>query len=69
MLYSRLKDTAKVDVMPALGTHEPMTKEQTDIFFEGVVPFESIIPHRWREDVVKVGEVPAIHSGNFRGAY
>lgn len=59
MLYSRLKDTAKVDVMPALGTHEPMTKEQTDVFFEGVVPFESIIPHRWREDVVKVGEVPA----------
>lgn len=59
MLYSRLKDTAKVDVMPALGTHEPMTKEQIDVFFEGVVPEECIIPHRWREDVVKVGEVPA----------
>jgi nickel-dependent lactate racemase len=59
MLYSRLKDTAVVDVMPALGTHEPMTKEQIDVFFEGVVPYESVIPHRWREDVVKVGEVPA----------
>lgn len=59
MLYSRLKDTAKVDVMPALGTHDPMTKEQADVFFEGIVPFEAIIPHRWREDVILLGEVPA----------
>lgn len=59
MLYARLKDTARVDVMPALGTHDPMTKEQADVFFKGVVPYEELIPHRWREDVVRIGEVPA----------
>lgn len=58
MLYSRLSKTAEVDVMPALGTHEPMSREQADVFFEGVVPYERILPHNWREDVGKVGEVP-----------
>ena len=59
MLYSKLSDSVQVDIMPALGTHEPMSKEQVDVFFEGVVSIEDIIPHRWREDVVKIGEVPA----------
>lgn len=59
MFYSMLKDTAQVDVMPALGTHIPMTKEETEAFFEGVVPFEKVIPHRWRDDVVSLGEIPA----------
>ena len=58
LLYSRLSKTAEVDVMPALGTHEPMTREQADVFFEGAVPCERILPHHWREDVVRIGEVP-----------
>ena len=32
MLYSKLKDSVKVDIMPALGTHEPMTREEVDAF-------------------------------------
>ena len=58
MLYSKLKDQAEVDILPALGTHVPMTREEVEVFFEGIVPFEKIIPHRWREDVVLLGEVP-----------
>jgi nickel-dependent lactate racemase len=54
-----LKDTAEVDVMPALGTHVPMTKEECDTFFLGKVPFEKILVHNWRTDVVKIGEVPS----------
>ena len=38
MIYSKLKDTVQVDIMPALGTHDPMTEEQIDAFFEGMVP-------------------------------
>ncbi|MFA6948178.1 MAG: lactate racemase domain-containing protein [Eubacteriales bacterium] len=49
---------AQVDVMPALGTHAPMTNEEIRIFFRGAVPPESVIVHRWRDDVVKIGEVP-----------
>lgn len=57
--YELLRDTCDIDVMPALGTHVPMTKEECDTFFLGVVPYEKLIVHHWRSDVVKLGEVPA----------
>lgn len=48
-----------IDVMPALGTHVPMSAEQCESFFEGRVKHEDLIVHRWREDVAKIGEVPS----------
>ena len=36
MIYSMLKDSVQVDVMPALGTHEPMTKEEAEVFLKGL---------------------------------
>lgn len=56
--YELLKDTCEVDILPALGTHEAMTKEECTAFFGEGVPFERIIVHNWRRDVVKLGEVP-----------
>ena len=47
-----------VDIMPALGTHEAMSKEQWECMF-GDIPYEKMIAHDWRNDVVKIGEVPA----------
>ena len=46
------------DVMPALGTHSPMTDGQIAAMF-GSVPREKFRVHDWRHDVVTVGEVPA----------
>ncbi len=46
-----------VDVMPALGTHDPMQDWQLDRMFPGL-PKSLVREHRWREDVVTVGEVP-----------
>ena len=57
--YDLLKDTCQVDIMPALGTHVPMTKEEWVTFFGEGVPFDRMIVHNWRNDVVKIGEVPA----------
>ena len=57
--YHALLDMgAEVDLLPALGTHEPVSREQAEIMF-GDIPYERFIPHSWREDVVKIGEVPA----------
>ncbi len=56
--YNLLKDKCQIDIMPALGTHVPMTEEEWKAFF-GDVPFDRMIVHNWRTDVVKVGEVPA----------
>ena len=46
------------DVLPALGTHSPMTSHQIAHMF-GTLPFSLIREHDWRNDVVTVGEVPA----------
>jgi len=46
------------DVLPALGTHSPMTSHQIAHMF-GTLPFSLIRKHDWRNDVVTVGEVPA----------
>ena len=57
MVYDYFGD-ALTDVMPALGTHSPMTAEQIRAMF-GHVPADRIRVHDWRNDVVTVGEVPA----------
>ena len=48
----------QVDVLPALGTHVPVTKEQWEKMF-GDVPYERMLIHNWRTDVVELGQVPA----------
>ena len=57
--YHLLTDMGcEVDVLPALGTHVPVTEaEAADMF--GDIPFEKFIPHNWRTDVVHLGDVPA----------
>lgn len=49
---------ALVDVMPALGTHAPMTGEQLVRMFP-TLPKTLIREHDWRGGVVTIGEVPA----------
>lgn len=59
--YHALHDMGcRVDILPALGTHEPVTQEQAAAMF-GDIPFEQFIPHNWRTDVVKLGEIPAAY--------
>lgn len=45
-------------VLPALGTHAPMTSKQMDHMFPGV-PHELFKVHNWRTDIETLGEVPA----------
>ena len=49
---------ALTDVLPALGTHSPMTAHQIAHMF-GSMPASLIREHDWRNDVVTVGTVPA----------
>ena len=48
----------QVDILPALGTHEPMTRAQWAAMF-GDIPYKTMLVHDWRHDVVRLGEVPA----------
>jgi nickel-dependent lactate racemase len=58
MYYNMLKDSCEVDIMPALGTHMPMPRHELIEMFGSEIPEECFLVHNWREDVVKIGEVP-----------
>jgi nickel-dependent lactate racemase len=45
-------------VLPALGTHRPMSSDQLERMF-GALPRDLFAVHRWRTDVVTLGEVPS----------
>jgi nickel-dependent lactate racemase len=49
---------ALTDVLPALGTHTPVTPAQIAEMFAGVPP-ELFRAHNWRTGITTVGEVPA----------
>ena len=48
----------KVKVMPALGTHVPMTREELTSMFGAGIPDEAYITHNFKTDIDEVGIVP-----------
>ena len=46
-----------VDILPALGTHAPVSRTQAEKMF-GDIPYDRFLVHNWRTDVVRLGEVP-----------
>ena len=55
-IYRYYKESLK-DILPALGTHSPMTDPQMDEMYKGV-PKSLFRVHDWRKDVVTIGTVP-----------
>jgi len=51
-LCERLKD-----ILPAIGTHTPMTENEITTMYPGISKAKFRI-HNWRKDVVTIGEVP-----------
>jgi len=56
LIYNYYKSGLK-DILPALGTHAPMSDHEIDEMFKGV-PKDLFRVHDWRNDVVTVGTVP-----------
>ena len=57
---------AEVDVMPALGTHAPVTERQWERMF-GDIPYEKMIVHDWRRGVVRLGTIPGTYLEEITG--
>jgi nickel-dependent lactate racemase len=57
LLYNRLKDRARVEILPATGTHFPMEASEIARMFPGIPP-SLFRKHDWRKDVISLGEVP-----------
>ncbi len=48
-----------VDVMPALGTHQPLGPAECELIFGDAVDSARLLHHRWRDDVTTIGELSA----------
>jgi nickel-dependent lactate racemase len=57
LLYERLHREATVAVLPATGTHEPMTDAEIERMYPGI-PRTLFHVHDWRNGVVPLGEIP-----------
>jgi nickel-dependent lactate racemase len=58
LLCQMLRPQTDVDILPALGTHSPMTREQLRLMFGDTIPLDRLQVHDWRHGVRTVGEVP-----------
>jgi nickel-dependent lactate racemase len=58
ILYTMLAPRAQVDILPALGTHFPMTEKEIRTMFGPDLPLDRFRVHDWRRDVRHLGDVP-----------
>ncbi|OFY65959.1 MAG: D-mannonate epimerase [Bacteroidetes bacterium RBG_13_43_22] len=65
LLYKYYKENLK-DILPALGTHKPMTDKELEEMFRGV-PKELFRVHDWRNDIVTAGTVPGEYISEITG--
>ena len=64
IIYQKLKDKAEIHIMPALGTHVPMTETQIKAMF-GDIPTSCFLEHDWRDEVLECGVVPSSKLAEF----
>ena len=58
LLYEMLSPRAHIDIMPALGTHVPMTDAEIRRMFGDSIPLDCFKVHDWRDGLVYLGDVP-----------
>jgi len=57
-LYYEMLRGVHVDILPALGTHVPMTRQEQISFFGETIPEDRFLIHDWRDGVVNIGRIP-----------
>jgi nickel-dependent lactate racemase len=65
LIYKYYRENLK-DILPALGTHAPMTEHELGEMFKDV-PKELFRVHDWRKDVVTVGTIPGDYVSKLTG--
>ena len=56
--YQHHSDEIHFDVIPALGTHSPMTKSELQRMFGSQIPLKNFLVHNWRKDLIYYGQIP-----------
>lgn len=58
MIYEEFSPGAEIDIMPALGTHNPMNEHELRMMFGDKIPLDKFKNHDWRNDITGKGTVP-----------
>lgn len=66
-LWKLLEPAVHVDVMPALGTHHPMSEAQLRRFFGDEIPLDRFLVHRWDGELDVLGKVDGLEIDRLSG--
>jgi nickel-dependent lactate racemase len=58
IIYEKYNKYFDIDIMPAVGTHMPVSDEERIKMFGSDIPKERFLVHDWRKDTVSIGTVP-----------
>jgi len=58
IIYDNISKDKKISIMPAIGTHEPLTNEQINMMYLNL-PRDLFLVHDWRNDIIELGVVPS----------
>jgi nickel-dependent lactate racemase len=68
LVYAKLTgDGVRTDILPALGTHNPMTPAQLRMMFGETIPLEAFRVHDWRNGIVRKAEIPGSRLAELSG--
>ncbi|MEX0329792.1 MAG: lactate racemase domain-containing protein [Puniceicoccaceae bacterium] len=56
-LYHHYKEQAHVRIMPALGTHLPMSEDELRKMFGQSIPLDVFLVHDWRNSLIVLGQL------------
>ena len=59
LLYQHFHRHTSVEIIPALGTHAPMSRAELTRMFGPEIPADAFLVHNWKESVSDVGTVPS----------
>ncbi|MCF6096837.1 lactate racemase domain-containing protein [Thermovorax subterraneus] len=59
ILYELLSPSSEVDILPATGTHRPLSDLERKKMFGDEIPKERFLVHDWEKGTKKIGEVSA----------
>lgn len=67
LLYRIWTPETQVEIMPALGTHNPMSEEEKRRMFGPEIPQDRFFVHDWRTEIVKIGAIPGDYVSRVSG--
>lgn len=67
LLYKIWILETQVEIMPALGTHNPMSDEEKRRMFGPEIPQDRFFVHDWRNEIVKIGAIPGDYVSRVSG--